>query len=461
MSLTLVVSQMPVVSRADCTEMEVQQSLSFRYEGGSFAMTVEDVEIEFNACQGINRYGQAQNNDLFAFANRLYMQDRLEESALVALGTKLVGDEPSMCREAERRMMAQKGFGTGYTGLQPAGSWFKFAGTHAFSDEIPELGRLSFRNVFESSSTRVIERVCASCVSTHQHAFLRRLTPVPNTLDLRLNLLYSNEQTVGMVWNVDFTIHSTLEDALSGANPWICPSDGYGYEDGFPGNCGPEGPVMHQGALFGWWNARSDVAYYLHGNMNAFVPVDAVAIHGETHGAPAGSAYMNNDQLYLSSGGIDIGSHEDNMHLYYNEHPANVEATVFVQEFHAEADWSKACLVIRESLDAGSRAGSVCVTGNYGILAQQRTETGGWTPHYGEQQGMAPSPVWLRLRKVGPTFTAFTSQDGVTWNQFLESGHIDMTGSNVVVGVAVSSGTWDGRAAEAIFSGFQSNAPSQ
>ena len=416
-------------------------------------MSLEDIEIEFNSCEGINRRGEEENNDLWAYANRLYMEDRFSEADLVSLTTKLVGDDPSMCREAERRMMAQKGFGIGYDILQP-GSWLKFAGRDALGENVPSLGRLSFRDIFASSTSKIIERACASCVPSHRHIFIRRLTPLPETLDLRLNLMHSHEQETGMVWNVDFTLHSTYQDALTGANPWICP-DGYEYEEGFPGNCGPEGTVSDQSALWGWWNSRSDVAYFLEGTMAAFVPIEAAAV-GEYSGSTAGKAYLSNGKLYLSSTGHDVGGERDGMLLYYNEHPADVDATVFVQDFHPAEEWSKACLVIKESLEPGSKANSVCVTGNYGFMAQQRDEVDSWTHYWGEEEGVSPRGVWLRLRKIGNTFTFLTSLDGVAWDPSLGSTQNAMTGESVIVGVAVCAGSWDGSSSEAIFVGFES-----
>jgi len=82
--------QMPVASRADCTEMDISENFRYVYDPVSKRFIVIDsgVAIEFNACQGAND----NNNDLEAYYERLVDEGRAEASELVALQEKLVGD---------------------------------------------------------------------------------------------------------------------------------------------------------------------------------------------------------------------------------------------------------------------------------------------------------------------------------------------------------------------------------
>lgn len=82
--------QMPVASRADCTEMDISESFRYVYDSLTQRFNVIDkgVDIEFNACQGAND----NNNDLEAYYERLVAEGRADQFELELLQKKLVGD---------------------------------------------------------------------------------------------------------------------------------------------------------------------------------------------------------------------------------------------------------------------------------------------------------------------------------------------------------------------------------
>lgn len=82
--------QMPVVSRADCTEMDISENFRYVYEHETQRFKVIDrgVDIAFNACQGAND----NNNDLEAYYERLVDEGRADPFELELLQEKLVGD---------------------------------------------------------------------------------------------------------------------------------------------------------------------------------------------------------------------------------------------------------------------------------------------------------------------------------------------------------------------------------
>lgn len=82
--------QMPVVSRADCTEMDISEKFRYIFDHASQKFRVVDkgVTIEYNACQGAND----NNNDLEAYYERLVDEDRATATELETLQEKLVGD---------------------------------------------------------------------------------------------------------------------------------------------------------------------------------------------------------------------------------------------------------------------------------------------------------------------------------------------------------------------------------
>lgn len=83
--------QMPIVSRADCTEMAITETYRYRYLGavdGTFNVIHRGAEIEYNACEGAN----GNNNDLEAYYERLVDEERADGAELEALQERLVGD---------------------------------------------------------------------------------------------------------------------------------------------------------------------------------------------------------------------------------------------------------------------------------------------------------------------------------------------------------------------------------
>jgi len=94
--------QMPVVSRADCTEMDISENFRYVYDHATQRFGVADrgVDIAFNACQGAND----NNNDLEAYYERLVDEGRADATELGTLQDKLVGD----CDTAIEEFVADK-----------------------------------------------------------------------------------------------------------------------------------------------------------------------------------------------------------------------------------------------------------------------------------------------------------------------------------------------------------------
>jgi hypothetical protein len=98
--------------------------------------------------------------------------------------------------------------------------------------------------------------------------------------------------------------------------------------------------------------------------------------------------------------------------------------------------WSKAGVMIRESLNANSVNALIAVTPSNGVAFQYRTTTGGNSAN-SVTPGLS-APYWVRLVRSGNTFTASRSLNGVTWTQQGSPTTINMA-ATVYVGLAVTS----------------------
>lgn len=99
------VEKMPIVSRADCTEIEAKEFWRFDWSvaSQSFTAVLDRTEIEFNACKGAGR-----NNDLESFYNRLYNEGRASWDDKMKLSRTIVGND--RCYEGVEALMFDKGF---------------------------------------------------------------------------------------------------------------------------------------------------------------------------------------------------------------------------------------------------------------------------------------------------------------------------------------------------------------
>jgi len=103
------VEQMPVVTRSDCTQVDVTETFTFNYEPTSgFSATISDIDIDFNACQGENN----KNNDLSAYVARLYNEGKVTLTQKNELKEHLV--ENNNCPRAIARNLASKGIVRGF-----------------------------------------------------------------------------------------------------------------------------------------------------------------------------------------------------------------------------------------------------------------------------------------------------------------------------------------------------------
>jgi regulation of enolase protein 1 (concanavalin A-like superfamily) len=108
--------------------------------------------------------------------------------------------------------------------------------------------------------------------------------------------------------------------------------------------------------------------------------------------------------------------------------------------------WTKAGIMIRETLDPDSVHALMLVSSAKGVAFQRRIATGGVSTSTG---GAGATPRWVKLTRTGQTIAASTSADGSTWTVLGQDTFA--LPANVYVGLAVSSHDAT-RAATAVFS---------
>jgi hypothetical protein len=163
-----------------------------------------------------------------------------------------------------------------------------------------------------------------------------------------------------------------------------------------------------------------------------------------------GSTSTANGVYTVNGSGDDIWGSQDEFRFVYSALNGDGEITARVNSLTALDEWTKAGVMIRESLSGSSRFAFAMVTGDRGVSFQYRSSTGGSAAQSGTQDGVTSAPYWVRLRRVGNVFTAFVSADGQSWRQ--QGGNVTIAmGSSVYAGLAVTS-HFDGYLATAAFS---------
>jgi hypothetical protein len=157
---------------------------------------------------------------------------------------------------------------------------------------------------------------------------------------------------------------------------------------------------------------------------------------GFTGGTAFGAAAFS-----IKGAGGDIWGAADAFHYAYRTLTGDGFIVARVKSLQNTSSSAKAGVMIRETLDAGSANAMMLVTPTKGSAFDRRLTAGGATVATAGPLTAAGTLVkaayWVKLERIGDTFNAYQSPDGVTWT-LVGSDTIAMT-STVYVGIAVTS----------------------
>jgi hypothetical protein len=154
--------------------------------------------------------------------------------------------------------------------------------------------------------------------------------------------------------------------------------------------------------------------------------------------APAGTYTM-------TASGADIwdlgtaGNYHDEFHFAYRTLTGPGSIVARVQSVQNTDGWAKAGVMIRETLDGGSRHMFGCITPSNGVAAQGRPDPG--AASFNTNQAGITAPHWVKLeRDLAGNFTVSHSANGTTWQPVTGAAPQNiLMGSNVYIGLAVTA----------------------
>ena len=176
--------------------------------------------------------------------------------------------------------------------------------------------------------------------------------------------------------------------------------------------------------------------------------MDSTAIHVVVSGLPApwqsadigtiiaGSATESRG-LYLVQGAGNLSGAADNFSMVYQPLSGNGEIKTRLYSMENTGVDGRIGVIIRESLNKGSRYAFVGASPDGRFRWQFRNATGGKTSSTTSTTGTPPN-AWTRLTRTGNTLAGYRSIDGTNW-ALVSSRNISMA-TNIYVGFAVASG---------------------
>jgi hypothetical protein len=159
--------------------------------------------------------------------------------------------------------------------------------------------------------------------------------------------------------------------------------------------------------------------------------IGAVGIAGSATYAAATSVFT------VKGAGADVWGTADALQYAYVPLTGNGSIVARVTSVQNTAAWTKAGVMIRETLAPGSAQAFMLVSSAKGLAFQRRDVAGGTS--LSTSGAAAKAPYWVRLDRAGNTVTAYQSLDGVAWT-VVGSDTIPMA-ATVYIGLAVSSHT--------------------
>ena len=130
--------------------------------------------------------------------------------------------------------------------------------------------------------------------------------------------------------------------------------------------------------------------------------------------AVAGSASFSNGVFTLGGSGADIWGTADQFHFAYRTLTGDGSIVARVATLQDANQWTKAGVMIRASLTAGSRHAMMIASPRKGLAFQRRTVDNGDSAHTAGP--LVTAPIWVRLQRSGDTITAWISNDGLSWS---------------------------------------------
>jgi len=163
----------------------------------------------------------------------------------------------------------------------------------------------------------------------------------------------------------------------------------------------------------------------------------------------AGSFSQSSGTYTIAGSGSDIWTTGDQFHYAWQNVSGDVDVVARVASEQQTSSFAKAGVMIRESLATNSIEASVLLTPTNGVALEVRPTTGAATINVSGWVKGPVAPQYVKLSRVGSTFTASYSADGATWTSLASTNvtmHVGATAGMAVTAhnnAALNTATFD------------------
>ena len=169
--------------------------------------------------------------------------------------------------------------------------------------------------------------------------------------------------------------------------------------------------------------------------------VDTLQLH--FRGNPADFLEHASGAITMSGAGADIWYAADEFRFACKTLTGNGSISARVDGLVQRDAWSKAGVMIRQSLDPGSAFAAVYMTGDNGVRYQARlrnlVDATSDTEVATAEQIALREPVWIKIERTGGECRGYYSADGVKWTAMSWNPQTVSLGDPVLIGLAVTS----------------------
>jgi regulation of enolase protein 1 (concanavalin A-like superfamily) len=167
--------------------------------------------------------------------------------------------------------------------------------------------------------------------------------------------------------------------------------------------------------------------------------------------AKSGSLTSLNKTFIITASGSDIWNNNDGFHFVYQYVDGDCEFYTKVESLEGNHEWAKSGIMIRESLDGGSKNAFIGVTNKNGVTSQQRLNNND-PAEDGKRIAEVKAPYWIKMNRKGNKFSYYISANAGKW-ELLSSADIPMN-RNVYIGFALTSHD-NNEICKAVYSSFK------
>jgi hypothetical protein len=148
-----------------------------------------------------------------------------------------------------------------------------------------------------------------------------------------------------------------------------------------------------------------------------------------------GHASYGSGVFTVAGAGADIWNDADAFRYVYTSLTGDGSIVTQVTSEEYVANWTKAGVMMRETLDPSSRQALMLVSPGKGLAFQRRVDPGGTSTN--TSGGTGTAPYFVKLTRTGSTIAASISRDGTNWT-LVGTDTIAMP-ATIYVGLAIGS----------------------